>query len=305
MLQVRRILFPTDYSACAEAALTQAGRFADVLGAQLHVVHVHETPDAHEDDFAFEGVSRSALDAIGVVEVTLRWPSVQNAIVRYAKAQDIDLIVMGTHGRHGLNVLMGSVAEAVTRRAHCPVLTVRPNPNAHDPWMLRRILAPVDLSERSREGVRYAHAVAQLFNADVKVVHVIDQLPAPVGEVMDVPPIYPQAVIASARSVVESLVEEEMQGYPAEVEVVVGHAPTELLAQAEAYNADLILLTSHGRTGLRRFLLGSVAEKMMRHATCPVFTLKSFGKKLLAPLRTTKRSDSEASSRILEGCMVG
>ncbi|GAB5519541.1 MAG: universal stress protein [Rhodothermales bacterium] len=304
MLQVRTILFPTDYSACAEAALTHAGRFANALGAQLHIVHVHETPEAHEEDFVLlETASGTPLDGVGTIEMTVRWPSAKEAILRYAKVHDIDLIVMGTHGRHGLNVLMGSVAETVARHAPCPVLTVRPTAKARLHRTVHRILAPVDLSARSRVGLKYAFSIARLFEAQVKVVHIVDHLPVPAGEVFDVPPMYPAYILDSVRQVARTMVEDVAQGYPAEIDLVIGHVPTELLAHADAYEADLVVMSSHGRTGLPRFLLGSVAEKLMRHTACPVFTVKSFGKDLLAgPVRSEGSVDER---HVLEGCMAG
>ena len=142
MIVLKQILVPTDFSETSEVALRYAKAFADTFQAALHLLHViedtliyaWEIPDPATIRESIEKNVRARLDRVltkdereqyraRLVTVTGS-PFVE--IVRYAQEQDIDLIVMGTHGR-GLiaHMLLGSVAEKVVRKAPCPVLTVR------------------------------------------------------------------------------------------------------------------------------------------------------------------------------------
>ena len=144
MLQIKKILFPTDFSACAERAFAHAAYLADRHEAELHVLHVTETyqkddevtylmdePVATDEEITeqlYIGAGRKGheQDGLRVMQVQARGGSARIAILGYAEEHAIDLIVMGTHGRRGLDrLLMGSVAEAVVRRAACPVHTIR------------------------------------------------------------------------------------------------------------------------------------------------------------------------------------
>ena len=146
-----RILVPTDFSPPSDAALEYARAVAARFGASLHLLHIVEDP--YRSAYAaevyvpeVEGLRDDLIaDAIVKLKNRLRSPDVANlhattdavigrpawSIVEYAGAHDIDLIIMGTHGRGGMShLLTGSVAERVVRTAPCPVLTVRQTPAA-------------------------------------------------------------------------------------------------------------------------------------------------------------------------------
>lgn len=147
MIRLRRILFPTDFSENARAAQEYACAFAEQFRAELHILTVlHDvapvlpepgtlfiTPVSNLDEtrLSAEQAMSGLLDpkweqANRVVRAT-RPGTPFLEIIRYARVQEIDLIVLGTHGRSGLShVLLGSVAERVVRHAPCPVLTIRP-----------------------------------------------------------------------------------------------------------------------------------------------------------------------------------
>jgi nucleotide-binding universal stress UspA family protein len=131
-----RILVPTDFSAPSEAALTYARELAHQFDAALHLIHIAENPFLRAvvsdrralDDAALRWLEDRLTDAErqhGAVAILQQSDEPANEILRYAKSADINLIVIGTHGRTGLaRVVLGSVAEAVVRAAPCPVLTV-------------------------------------------------------------------------------------------------------------------------------------------------------------------------------------
>ena len=145
MIILKKILVATDFSEAAEAALSYGRALARAFGARLHVIHVVDDmylrlggdayaavlPELQQD---VERQARERLDQLVVdndptplpIDVIIRDGGAAPEIVKYAKDADIDLIVVGTHGRGAVaHLLMGSVAERVVRTAHCPVLTVR------------------------------------------------------------------------------------------------------------------------------------------------------------------------------------
>jgi nucleotide-binding universal stress UspA family protein len=138
MIAVKRILVPTDFSETSDAALLYGIGLAQAFGARLYLLHVPgESGVNFEADFPmvqFEDATRERLETLvsaqDIVrlrpEYALRLGAPSDQIVRYAGERDIDLIVMGTHGRSGVaHMVMGSVAEKVVRTAPCPVVTVR------------------------------------------------------------------------------------------------------------------------------------------------------------------------------------
>jgi nucleotide-binding universal stress UspA family protein len=143
-MKAKKILFPTDFSHTGDAALELATALARDSGATLLIVHAEEPPMAYGGGELYYGLPNPATADLEKMlqEVKPSDPDVPfesrmitgdpaSAIVRLAKEEDVDLIVMGTHGRTGLSrLLMGSVTEAIVRRASCPVLTVK-HPEEH------------------------------------------------------------------------------------------------------------------------------------------------------------------------------
>lgn len=139
-MEVNKILFPTDFSHTGDAAMDMAEALARDFGASILIVHVEETPTAYGGGEMYYGMlepNREDLekmladvkpkDAAIEFEHHLITGEPAEAVARFAKSNDVDLVVMGTHGRTGvMRLLMGSVAEAVVRRAPCAVLTVKP-----------------------------------------------------------------------------------------------------------------------------------------------------------------------------------
>lgn len=141
-MQAKKILFPTDFSTLSDAALRHATVLAHDMGAKLVIVHVEEPPAAYGAGEMYYGIPDPDTPAIAkmlesVVPTDPKVPyehrmvtgDPASEIVTLATEEGVDLIVMGTHGRTGLGrLLMGSVAEAVVRRAPCPVFTFKETP---------------------------------------------------------------------------------------------------------------------------------------------------------------------------------
>lgn len=149
MVQIKRILLPTDFSPCSTQATKYAFHLAAQLGAELHLLHVIEDLRAVVPDYYYGAVEwpkdlleqmetgalqglEKLVEAHGDAQqrpvLAVRQGRPREAIVLYAEEHKMDLVVIGSHGRSGVGrFLMGSVAERVVRHAPCPVLTVRPD----------------------------------------------------------------------------------------------------------------------------------------------------------------------------------
>lgn len=304
MLALDRLLVPTDFSACAEQALVHAKRFARSHDAELHLLHVipvapahpmlgvQATPAERTDQVRnrlAEAVEAHDLDETSSTLVVEHGEGVASTLLNYAEAQNVDLLVIGTHGRRGVRrLLLGSTAEEILRRADRPVLAVRQREEGDEIVPVGRILVPVDLSAHSKQALWHAVALAQRYDARIDLVHVVE----PFSSYDPAEPY--QAALPSDANVlpaVEENVRDELQALAGElplpdekVRVYVGQgAPVPFIVDvATDEDVDLIVLSSHGRTGLERFLLGSVAEKILRTAPCPVFVVKSYGRSLVS-----------------------
>jgi nucleotide-binding universal stress UspA family protein len=306
MLTIDDLLIARDFSPVSNRAVRYALDLAARTGATLHVLHaevLHEAPDPGDDDrspadgfsrfreeLKQEGsVSPDALDAVSVQEVRRRDVSSGPAILDYADEADVDLIALGTHGRRGASrILLGSVAEEVVRRAQQPVLTVRGEPDESSvlsPHIIDRILVPVDFSDHAREALRAAKEWAALYGASIDALHVVAERIQPafyaggVRSIYDMQPDIEQKMLDRLEAFVE-----ETDGPDTEVRphVAVGNAAPDIVDFVESEDIDLVAMSTHGHTGLDRFLLGSVAEKIVRHVHCPVVTMKTFGKSIVA-----------------------
>lgn len=282
MLHIKRILFPTDRSETAERALSHAAFLATKHGAELHVIHVRTdslSPSPTPEDLIPQQL-KDQIDPPNVSVSVIQNESAANGILTYAEENAIDLIVMGTFGRRGpQRLLTGTVAERVVREAPCPVLTIR----KRSPQAVNHILVPVDFSERSKVAIPVAEALAQIYDADVTLFFVIDEDAVPMAHVPLLGPVRVsrEEIISRFNKLMEDLVAEHQDSdVSIKGEVIIGHPSNEILEAAED-NIDMIVLSTHGRTGLERIFLGSVAEKIVRRAPGAVFTTKSFGTSLL------------------------
>lgn len=276
MLTIQTVVFPTDGSSTAEAARSVAEQLADRYGAELHVLRVEIVPpagdlryDAVPEPFEADGPESVA----GVIEVRRRHPVSADAIVLYADEVDADLIVMGTHGRSGFNRLtLGSTAERVLRLAPCPVLTIGPEANTE---ATGPVLVPLVFESASDAALETALALAESWGTRLVAVHVIEPIDIPPPYGLVVAGFNPVELKDRVRQTVERWVSAYADGpVPIEVDIREGSASVQIVESARAHGASLIVQSSHGRRGLSRWLLGSVAEAVARRASCPTLTLR-------------------------------
>lgn len=285
MPRFQRILLATDFAASSEAARDHAAALAARHGAELHVLYVHVLlqdvygwtgyPGLAEFEKEVEAEVAQTVkkhaeqiprpDGVQIIEATERDASAAPAILRYADEHAADLIVVGTHQRRGVpRLFMGSVAAEVVRSAQVPVLVVGPKHRVPDGCAC--ILAPVDFSEPSMAALHCAADLAQEQGAKLLAVHVVDT--------MTLPPYFDADFFEAGReqawdSLEEAVAQAKLPVTP-ELVVSTGRVHERLVELAADHGADLIVMGCLGLTGLDRLLLGSVTERVLRSAPCPV-----------------------------------
>jgi nucleotide-binding universal stress UspA family protein len=294
MKPFRTILLPADFSENSREAFRAACSLAREDKARLFVVSVAE-PDwvaegpvflgqssvqfykERRDEHRLEMLKQNLRDAYAPgrpinVEYHARDGDICEEILAMAREIGADLIVMGTHGRTGMNwLLSGSIATAVLRQAPCPVLAVKFNAAARSLGDARVIIHPTDFSENSRPALKVARSLARDLGARLLILHVTP--PAILLDGTVAGEIDPSAYRASLEELRSSLDGPDLK-YPIETRLILGLDQEEILRTAEEVGCDLIVMGSHGRTGLGRLLMGSVAESVMPRASCPVMIVK-------------------------------
>jgi nucleotide-binding universal stress UspA family protein len=288
-IALRNILFATDFSPSAEAALPYAIGLAKENGAKVHGLHVRfpatypivgpeampQVLEAAEEQAKFEAKQLHQMLASVPHEVTVRdgelWPCVEEIVNK----QNTDLIVVGTHGRTGVTrALLGSAAEEVFRRASCPVLTVGPSvsTNTERRLAMKEILFATDFSEESLAALPYAVSLAQEHQSKLTILNVTGK-----PEVEEL--VHASQLTESRMRRLQALVPAGEVPWCEPKCMVVGGAEAEkILEVAVALGADLIVLgvrTPHGGLGAATHLLSSVAHQVVIHSMCPVLTVRA------------------------------
>ena len=300
----RHILVPTDFSPGAEAALDHALSWADQFQASLHLLHVvHEAntdlyglgdAEAHIDRLREEAESAAQarlaelapdVSARAVHTAVVPHPrgDVADAIDEYVSHFAIDLVVMGTHGRRGLErYVLGSVTNRVVRRRVAPVLTVRePGEEADakgETVAYDRVLAPIDFSDHSKTALRLSKEVTSQYEGTQHLLFVAEQRVVPTFSDTGIPGVgvveMDSEIVANAEQALHEL--NASVGGPevsTACHVDEGDVAQIIVEFAEAREADLIVMATRGLTGIDRFVLGSNTERVVRTAPCPVLTV--------------------------------
>lgn len=295
-MNIEHIVTATDFSDASLPALGVAERWAKAWGARLSVVHVHD-PMPLGPAVAYSGtdagaaataaelakvaeaqLERVAAERFAGLQVsleTIRQPAAWLAICDYAQEHEADLVILGTHGRTGVErLLIGSTAERVTRHARCPVLVVRGPDNEAFP---RHILVASDFSPASEAALEPARELAMRHGAKLTVGHVYDSSPIMLGEH---PAFTDTATIdAELRDKLRALMKDKLAGVEG-VHMALLSAPSPVVGlsdYAREEDVDLIVVATHGRSGIARVVMGSVAERIVRHAPCSVAIVRRGG----------------------------
>lgn len=300
------LLLPLDGSIFGEHALPLALSIARRAGATLNVVQVHEpftplyadsiAPGTYEAEAKVLEQKRAYLDGIvkrlssvapvRVTSTILERPLIAETLDGHARSTGNDLIVMTTHGRGPLSRFwLGSVADELVRRATTPILLVRPHekaPDLNSEQLLRHILIPLDGSTLAEQVLESAIGLGSLMPAAYTLVRIygpsVDTGLDPQSyATMDgsEPPI--EQLHAEAESYLNRVAERlKQRGCAVRAHVgLAQHPATAILETAQNLGMDLVALETHGRRGLSRLLLGSVADKVIRGASMAVLVHRS------------------------------
>lgn len=292
----RSIAVTTDFSGESTDAFEAAALVAKKFGAKLCLLHVAQSPtimtpwqvapgpeeaeklrraaqrrveDLAKKTSAFAGI---------MVEARAIQGDSADAVCDFQEREHADLLVMATRGHGGIkHFLLGSFTAKVLQIASCPILVFRTYENEGEalkqPFNPNRILVPCDFSRHSRRAFEAAGSWARAFDAMVKVLYVVDQYVSPELEpetssatVQE----YYEKRVAEATAKLQDLVGSSLKGAPGEIAVRIGHPAVEILEEARSFGARLIAMSSRGLTALDRIAMGSVAERVIQGAKCPV-----------------------------------
>jgi nucleotide-binding universal stress UspA family protein len=303
-LNVQNILVPTDFSQMSVQAIESAKQLARRFGASIHLTHVHEfsytadfvpsaspivpfsfMPYEHDIDPAIRKELESVAQDSGMSSASchvLTGTPPFDEICRLARTISADLIIMPTHGRTGLkHVFLGSTAERIVQHSSSPVLVTRGNSarsNNGSRFTMRTILVPVDFSSCSREGLEYAISFANEFGAKIILLHTtyLGYIYSSEGTVIyDIPALKEAARQKAERQMQEIVRSINFGGVKYETVLTEGSPVLDICAFAKNHGVDLIITSTHGLTGLKHVLIGSVAEQVVRHAPCSVLVVPS------------------------------
>lgn len=292
MSESATILVPVDFSGHSRAAIERACVLAEGCEARLRLLHaMHFSPATIDYAFsepvwsdlrrsettALETLSKSFEDRDIEVETVFEERDPTDAIRYAALASDVELIVMGSHGRRGLDrLLLGSVAERTLQDAPVPVVIVRED-ETEAAQKIGSILFATDFSEDAERAERVVADWALRLGSEVEIFHAIRET-----AVLFAPYAVPGAadfeceIREAASRRMEGVVERFLKaGVSAKSTIAYGFPAEEIIKRAETTGVQLIAMGKRGYSTLQRFLVGSVAQRVLRHAPCSVLVASS------------------------------
>lgn len=267
-ITLKNILFPTDFSPASNSALPFALAFARMYGATLLPAHVVPSgADARVTSDAQQKLARISLGAALACRRLSARGDLSHEIPRMIQENNVDLVVLGTHGRRGVSKLvLGSGAQTIYRSAACPVLTVGPKAAAHE-WKLRRILCPVDLAGDPEPALHYALSLAEENLAQLLVLQAIPMVPWQ----------HRTSEESRSRAAMQKLIPEQTKDW-CTLDLLVGweHPASAILHAATERGADLIVMgvRKARAAGFSAHLPWPVASEVVSQAACPVLTVR-------------------------------
>jgi nucleotide-binding universal stress UspA family protein len=324
--RIRNILVPIDFSKMSIQAIKTASRLARRFAASIHLAHVRQFDYAadfvapappivpfsfmpyeqNEETSVVKGLNAVARE-YGVSPASchvLSGAPPFDEICRVAHKIPADLIVMPTHGRTGFkHVFLGSTAERIVQHSSCPVLVARGNAlqsKNGTRLTVNTILVPVDFSDCSREAVQFAIGFANEFGARIVLLHAtyLGYIYSSEGNaIYDVPALQEAARENAERQMRELVRNVKFGRVKFETWLTDGSPALDICAFAKQHDVDLIITSTHGLTGFKHVLIGSIAEQVVRHAPCSVLVVPSHPKVRIANLAKSGAHKGEMTSQ--------
>jgi nucleotide-binding universal stress UspA family protein len=197
-------------------------------------------------------------------------------IIQVAKEENVDLLVVGTHGRAGVDrVMLGSVAERIVRKAGCPVMVIK----GRKYTSFKRIIVPIVFSDCARKALEYAIATARSHNSRLTILHVyeesfVEPYVNAANSEEEAEKIMKEIEWANETKYDEFLKTIDLRGVEYDKLLIKGIPETEIVEVAMEQQADLVVMGTHGRAGIMHILIGSTAEEVVRAVHCDIIILK-------------------------------
>jgi len=284
MVRIQRILCPVDFFPASLRAVDYAIGLAQKYDAKLHLLHVVSPILYSTEQYAFtvsdiidsmkkqsarkmKKLERKARAAGLTIYTDVRTGEVKREIESAVRATKADILVMGTHGRRGMEKwFLGSVTERMLRRSPIPVLTLRGSKKART--ATTRILVTTDFSEGTDNALNYALSIARANKARLTLLHVLEETRAVIS------PKYRKEITEGVRRELLQRIPADAQGSPdIDTAVEAGTPYHVILRLLKKERIDLLVMNTHGKGMLHRALLGSTSERIARAADCPVMLI--------------------------------
>ena len=258
----QQLVVPVDGSAVSWHAVPVAARMAAAVDGKLEVVTV---VDRLADVTAAQRSLREGIEQLGALAAEPMYQVLASDSVAVAISDHLDtltggMVVMSSHGHGRSAAVLGSVTDELLRRTYGPIVVVGPHASRTAGELDGAYVVPLDGSQRGEAILPIAGAWTVEFGGTPWLIEVLDTIGAPTGDVFE------SAYVGRAAHDMQSLIAHEV-----EFETLHGERPSRVIVDfADRLGASLVFLTTHGRSGLDRLRLGSVAAEIVRHASCPV-----------------------------------
>jgi nucleotide-binding universal stress UspA family protein len=295
-VSLKRFLCTTDLSDLSNQAVTYANALAKEFGAKLYICHVVDLPTAAMYGeavlFSAEQQERNVAYAEAYIRKSLQDTSAQwepvvvvghtvTEVARLVEDMNIDLAISASHGRSGLKrLILGSVTERLMQTLSCPLMVVRGTENQSkaddDRIKMRRILVGCDFSPESDLAFQYSLSLAQEFESELHLVHVIepplykDLLKPAVAEGVGLQ----QDLRETIGNKLSDMVPEDSRHWcTPKTSILAGQPHEELIKYVAVHDIDLIALGVRGQSMAEKIFVGSTTDRVARRATCPVLSV--------------------------------
>ncbi len=291
----KKILVPLDGSDLAELALPYAEELANAFKSEVILLHVNEPAESHYrhmHELYMQEVADRMKERIRKVSPVVVSGKSADEIISYAEKNDVGLIIITSHGRSGImSWATGSIASKLLQAAAVPLLMVRaakPRQEAQRPVLLNRILLPLDGSEAGGAAVEYVGELMSRFESEVILFGVVSsgRHIRSVGGLDYIS--YPEEQVAMFKKEAEGYLDgvyRKLKRRKGTVKVAlkvgdkVGDVGQEIIKFAEEEGVNLIAISSHGHSGIKKWVFGSIANKVVQDSKAPVLVVKALGEK--------------------------
>ena len=287
-----RILVPLDGSALAEVALPYAELLSGKLGSEVTLIYIHEATEVSNQrlgqfylermvEVTRQGAERRRRPSGGPgikVNSAVQVGNPAEEIIGYAGKENVDLILMATRGQSGIKTwALGNVAEKVVRATDRPVMLIRANSARTEKVNISSVLLPFDGSKEGEAALPYIEQLASKLGARVILLQVLATGYIGLGYTYVAPT---EQRIASDSALAKDYLDKvggrlRQSGIATESVVRLGNAAEEIIEFTDKVGTDLVAMSTHGRTGIGRWVFGSVAERVLQSANKPLLLVRA------------------------------